>query len=176
MGNTPRRVRALRLFAVLAFVALLAFGPATEHTWPERIFTATLVVLTVLCILFATGRAAFALLVAALVFGALEIAGVLKFTYLQTPVLAPDLEYFINKDTIGVIARYPFLAGVSIAAVVMIPLLLIVAFFGEPPALLRDRTAATRRSIRALGTMAAAVLIAVCLMPEGPFWRVFNQI
>ena len=175
MGNTPRRVRALRLFAVLAFVALLAFGPATEHTWPERIFTATLVVLTVLCILFATGRAAFALLVAALVFGALEIAGVLKFTYLQTPVLAPDLEYFINKDTIGVIARYPFLAGVSIAAVVMIPLLLIVAFFGEPPALLRDRTAATRRSIRALGTMAAAVLIAVCLMPEGPFWRVFNK-
>jgi hypothetical protein len=32
------------------------------------------------------------------------IAGALKFVYLQTPVLAPDLEYFINRDTIGVIA------------------------------------------------------------------------
>lgn len=175
MGNTPRRVRALRLFALVAFVALVALGPMTEHTWPERFFTLTLVVLTALTVLFASARASLALLVAALVFGALEIAGTLKFTYLQTPVLAPDLEYFINKDTIGVIARYPFLAGVCIAAIVLIPVLLIVAFFGEPPSLLRDRPLAVRASVRVLGTLAAAALLSVSLLPNGPFWHVFNK-
>ena len=126
-------MRALRIFAIVLFAALLAFGPLTEHTWPEKAFTATLVLLTVLVVLFATARIAFALLVAALVFGAIEIAGALKFTYLTTPVLAPDLEYFVNRDTIGVIARYPSLLGATLAAVILIPLLLIVAFFGERP-------------------------------------------
>lgn len=175
MVDTPRRVRALRLFALVAFGALIAFGPLTEHTWPERLFTVTLVIATTLCIVFATARIAFALLVAALAFGALIVAGALKFTYLQTPVLAPDLEYFVNKDTIGVIARYPFLAGVCIAAIVLIPALLIVAFFGEPPSLLRDRPVAVRASVRILGALAAAAVLVVSLMPTGPFWRVFNK-
>jgi phosphoglycerol transferase MdoB-like AlkP superfamily enzyme len=175
MGNVPRRVRALRLFALLTFLVLVALGPMTEHTWSERIFTTTLVVLTALCVLFATARAAFALLVAALVFGAIEIAGMLKFTYLQTPVLAPDLEYFINRDTIGVIARYPFLAGVCLAAIILIPLLLIVAFVGEPPSLLRDRPLAVRAAVRVLGALGAAALLSVSLTPDGPFWSVFNK-
>jgi phosphoglycerol transferase MdoB-like AlkP superfamily enzyme len=175
MANTPRRVRVLRLFALVTFLVMIALGPLTEHTWPERLFTATLALATALCVVFATARAALALLVAALVFGALEIAGTLKFTYLQTPVLAPDLVYFIYKDTIGVIARYPVLAGVSIAAIVLIPALLIVAFFGEPPSLLRDRPLAVRGSVRVLGTLAAAALVCVSLMPTGPFWHVFNK-
>jgi phosphoglycerol transferase MdoB-like AlkP superfamily enzyme len=175
MGNTPRRVRALRLFALVAFVAMLALGPLTEHTWTERIFTATLAFEAVLLILFATGRPSFALLVAALVFGAIEIAGTLKFTYLQTPVLAPDLEYFVNRDTIGVIARYPVLLGVSLTAVILIPLLLVVAFFGERAALFPDRPRGVTAAVRVLGTLAAAALLVVSLIPEGPFWRVFNK-
>ncbi len=112
---TSRRMRGRRVFALLAFAVLVALGPMTEHTWPERLFTLVLVALSVLAILFATARVAFALLVPTLVFGAIEIAGTLKFVYLQTPLLAPDLEYFINRDTIDVIARYPA-AGVSVAA------------------------------------------------------------
>src|SRR5689334_7812417 len=131
-GTPSRRVRVLRILALVLFVALFAFGPLTEHTWPEKAFTATLVLLTALMVLFATARIAFALLVAALGFGAIDIAGALKFTYLTTPVLAPDLEYFINRDTIGVIARYPFLLGATLTAVILIPLLLLVSFFGEP--------------------------------------------
>ena len=49
---TSRRVRALRLFALLAFAVLIALGPMTEHTWPERFFTLALVVLSVLIITF----------------------------------------------------------------------------------------------------------------------------
>jgi len=158
--ETPsRRVRVLRIVAVVLFVALLALGPLTEHTWPEKGFTATLVLLTALMVLFATGRTAFALLVAALGFGAIEIAGTLKFTYLTTPLLAPDLEYFVNRDTIGVIARYPFLLGATLTAVILIPALLLVAFFGEPPSLLRDRPRAVRGIVRVLGMLAAAASV-----------------
>jgi hypothetical protein len=58
---------------------------------------------------------------------------------------------------------------------VLIPALLIVAFFGEPPSLLRDRPLAVRGSVRVLGTLAAAALVCVSLMPTGPFWHVFNK-
>jgi phosphoglycerol transferase MdoB-like AlkP superfamily enzyme len=172
---TSRRVRALRVFALIAFVALLGFGPLTEHTWPEKTFTATLVFLTALLVLFATGRIAFALLLAALVFGAIEIAGTLKFTYLITPVLAPDLQYFVTRETIGVIARYPLLLGICLAAVILIPLMLVLAFFGEPASLLRDRPRGVRFATRLLGSCAAAALLTASLIPNGPFWAVFNK-
>ena len=173
--NAPRRVRALRTFALLAFVTLLVLGPMTEHTWPERMFTATLVLLTTLLMLFASARVAFAMLVAALIFGAIELAGVLKFTYLQTPVLAPDLEYFINRETVGVITRYPLLLSICLAALILIPLLLIVAFAGEKASLLKYRPAGIRAITRLLGTLAAGALLFVSLMPEGPFRDVFNK-
>ena len=131
--------------------------------------------LTALLISFATARFALAMLVAALVFGAIEIAGMLKFIYLQTPVLAPDLQYFINRDTIGVIARYPTLAGVCLAAVILIPVLLLVAFFGEHPSLLRHRPKSVRALVRVLGTVAVAALLLVSLSPDGPFWAVYNK-
>jgi len=173
--NTSRRVRVLRIIALAAFAAMLAFGPLTEHTWPERSFTATLALLTALLVVFLTGRTALALLVAALVFGSLEIAGALKFVYLQTPVLAPDLEYFINRDTIGVIVRYPTLLGICLAAVILIPALLIIAFFGEPASVLREHSRGVRAAARVLGACAAAALLTVSLIPAGPFWSVFNK-
>lgn len=173
--TTTRRARVLRTLALFAFVAMLAFGPATEHTWAERLFTLSLVLLSVLLVLFATARVALALLVAALVFGAIEIAGTLKFVYLTTPVLAPDLEYFVNRETIGVIARYPLLLAVCLAAIVLIPLLLILAALDEPATLLRDRRRLVRGAARLLGTLASAALLLVCLMPGGPFSAVFNK-
>ncbi|HEX5124606.1 MAG TPA: sulfatase-like hydrolase/transferase [Rhodanobacteraceae bacterium] len=175
IATTPRRVRVLRVIALVAFLALVALGPMTEHTWIERLFTLALALEVALLFAFATARFAFALFVATLVFGAIEIAGALKFVYLQTPVLAPDLEYFVNKDTIGVIARYPTLLAASLAAVIGIPLLLVVAFVGEQPSLLQTRPRSVRAIARVLGTFAAAAVLIVSLMPSGPFWRVFNK-
>jgi phosphoglycerol transferase MdoB-like AlkP superfamily enzyme len=172
---TSRRVHALRIFALVVFVAMLGLGPLTEHTWPEKFFTTTLVFLTALLVLFATARIAFALLLAALAFGAIELAGTLKFTYLITPVLAPDLQYFVNRETIGVLARYPLLLGICVTAVILIPLLLILAFFGEPASLLRDRPRPVRFATRLLGTCAAAALLLASLTPNGPFSAIFNK-
>jgi hypothetical protein len=154
---------------------MFALGPLAEHTTDEKIFAATLALFTLLVALFASARLAFALLLTALLFGAIELAGTLKFLYLTTPLLAPDLEYFLNSGTIAVIARYPLLLGISIAAIVLIPLLLVLAFLGERAALLVQHARAVRIGARVLGTLAAACLLVVCLAPNGPFNGVFNK-
>jgi phosphoglycerol transferase MdoB-like AlkP superfamily enzyme len=168
------RTALLLMIALLAFVALFAFGPLGEHTAIEKVFAAMLVLVSLLLVLFASARAAFSLLVVALFFGAIEIAGTLKFMYLTTPLLAPDLEYF-NFGTIEVITHYPLLLGVSVAALILIPLLLLLSFFGERAALLVTRPRALRIGARLLGTVAAACLLMTCLAPKGPFSAVFNK-
>ncbi len=168
------RTPLLRVIAFVAFLALFVFGPMGENTTPEKIFAATLVLTALLVVLFASARSAFALLVVALFFGALETAARLKFMYLTTPLMAPDLEYF-NIGTIDVITHYPLLLGVSIAALILIPLLLVLSFFGERAELFPSRPRALRVGVRGLGTLAAGCLLVVCLMPSGPFNALFNK-
>lgn len=176
LSTAPRsRLGLLRVFAVLAFVALLVLGPMTENTLAEKVFAATLALLSFLLVFFASARFSFALLLVALVFGAIELAGVLKFLYLTTPLLAPDLEYFINRDTLQVIARYPLLLGTSVAAAVLFPLLLIGSFVGERCSLFLRQSRASRFFARALGATASALLLVVCLSPDGPFSAIFNK-
>jgi len=172
----PRsRTGTLRAFALLAFIALLVFGPFSENTTDEKIFALALVLLGLLAALFATARVAFPLLLASLLFGVIELAGRLKFLYLQMPLLAPDLQYFVNEGTIEVITHYPLLLGVSIGAIVLVPLLLVLSFLGEKPTLLRAQPRRVRATVRVLGTLAALALLAVCLIPRGPFNAVFNK-
>lgn len=172
---TPRRTRALRAFAALAFAALVAFGPLTENTGAEKVFASTVIGLALLAVLFASARIAFSLIAVSLLFGAIEIAGILKFRYLTTPLLAPDLEYFVNSGTLEVFSHYPLLLGVGLAAIVLIPTLLIASFLGERPALLPASPRPVRAFVRAFGSLAAAAALAVVLRPSGPFNGVFNK-
>src|SRR5689334_14707826 len=171
----PRRTRWLRAFAFAAFAALVVFGPLAENTLDEKVFASALVLLGLLAAAFASARVAFALLLVSLLFGAVEVAGRLKFLYLQTPVLAPDLQYFVNSGTIEVITHYPLLLGVSIAAIVLIPLLLALSFAGERPALFAARPRAQRAAARVAGALAACGLLVVCVDPQGPFNGVFDK-
>ncbi|MEO5559217.1 MAG: sulfatase-like hydrolase/transferase [Dokdonella sp.] len=170
-----RHTRFLRAFGFIAFLALLAFGPLTEHTTDEKIFAATLVLLALVMMLFASARIAFSLLLVSIFFGVIELAGVLKFLFLQTPLLAPDLEYFVNSGTIEVISHYPLLLGLSIAALILVPLLLVASFLGERAYRMAAQPRAVRFGMRVLGTVAAAWLLAVCTKPDGPFTAVFNK-
>jgi phosphoglycerol transferase MdoB-like AlkP superfamily enzyme len=173
---SPRsRSGYLRAFALLAFTALLAFGPVSEHTTNEKVFALVLVLLGLVATLFASARMAFALLLTSLLFGSIELAGRLKFLYLQTPLLAPDLQYFVNEGTIEVITHYPLLLGVSIGAIVLVPLLLVLSFLGEKPELLGAQPRRVRATVRLLGTLAALALLVTCLIPHGPFNAVFNK-
>ena len=170
-----RRSAFLLAFALLAFAALVVFGPLAENTVREKVFAGTLVLLGLLASAFATARAAFSLLLTSLIFGAVEIAGRLKFLYLQTPVLAPDLRYFVNEGTIEVITHYPLLLGVGIGAVVLAPLLLVLAFVRERPSLLAGHPRVVRAGARVSGAAAALVLLVACLQPQGPFSAVFDK-
>jgi len=169
------RTGLLRAFALVAFAATFALGPLTEHTATERIFAGTLMAASLLVVLFASGRLAFALLLVGLFFGAIELAGTLKFMYLTTPLLAPDLEYLVNSGTIEVVSHYPLLLGVSLAALALVPLLLAVSFFGERATLFAAWPRPARVAARACGALAAAGVLAACLSPYGPFAAVFNK-
>ncbi len=170
-----RRTLALRVFALLAFAAMFALGPLTEHTANEKLFAGTLALVSLLLVLFASGRLAFSLLLAALFFGVVELAGTLKFMYLMTPLMAPDLEYFVNRDTLEVISHYPLLLGAGISAVVLVPVLLIGAFMAERNLLLTARPRMLRIGVRVLGSAAAVAVLAACLTSTGPFKAVFNK-
>jgi phosphoglycerol transferase MdoB-like AlkP superfamily enzyme len=162
------------MIALLAFLALFALGPLGEHAAIEKSFAATLVLGSLVLVLFASARSAFSLFAVALFFGAIEIASALKFMYLTMPLLAPDLEYF-NLGTLEVITRYPLLLGASVAALIVIPLLLGLSFYAEHAGLLVTRPRALRIGVRCLGTLAAGAVLTACLAPNGPFSAVFNK-
>jgi len=172
---TPRRTRALRAFAAILFVALVAFGPLTENTGAEKLFALSVIGLALLALLFASARIAFSLIAVSLLFGAIEIAGVLKFRYLTTPLLAPDLEYFVNSGTLEVFSHYPLLLAVGLGALVLVPTLLVVSFLGERAWLLPRAPRLARFGIRVFGALAAVAMLVVSLRPNGPFNGVFDK-
>ncbi|MBX3699505.1 MAG: LTA synthase family protein [Dokdonella sp.] len=171
----PRRPHALRVFAALAFAALVVLGPLTENTGSEKLFALSVVLATLLLLLFASARIAFALMSVSLLFGAIELAGVLKFKYLTTPLLAPDLEYFVNSGTLEVFSHYPLLLAVGLATLVLVPLLLVITFRCERAALLPARPRAVRALVRVAGAALAAWGLTLMLSADGPFAGVFNK-
>ena len=177
-ATTPALRRAavvLRVAAPLSFAALLVAGPLAENTAREILFAATLVLIALVGLLFAGARVGFALLATSIAFGTIELAGRIKFAYLMTPLLAPDLDYFVNADTAEVISHYPALLAGCVSILLLVPLLLAGAWRVETPAELGGRTRLERGSLRTLGAVSAVVLLAACLQPRGPFHAVFNK-
>ncbi len=170
-----RRRRLLRFLAVAAFLALLGLVPLTEKAWLEKAYGLVIVCSTMLFLLFVSARLAFALLLTTLVYGLLAGISMLKFEYLLTPVLAPDLRYTLNRDTLELIGRYPILLAVSLLTAALIPLLLLPAWLGESTQGWTRQGRARAATIRITGALASAALFALCLAPQGPFSRVFNK-
>lgn len=166
---------ALRAFALVAYIAMLIGVPLAEKLVIENAFALAIVGTLTLTLLFATARVAFSLLVAALLFGALATASMLKLEFLMTPALAPDLKYYFNWQTIEVISRYPILLGFSVIVGILVPLLLIPAWRWDsvPERLRLDLWQA--RVLRASGLLASAAVLIVCLIPSGPFAQAYNK-
>lgn len=170
-----RRRRGIRIFSVLAFAAALVFAPLSETALLEKMFALTLVCASALLLLFLTARLAFSLLLTALVYSVLKGSSMLKFAYMLTPVLAPDLHYYLNRDTVELIGRYPLLLAFTLAMLALIPLILVPAWVWETT---RGWTAPGRlraTTLRVVGACASIALVAVSLSPQGPFARVFNK-
>ncbi len=175
--DTPavRRARFPTIFAATAFIVLLAAGPMSNGELPEQLFGVALILDVTLLIAFLTRRIAFSLAFASIVFGGLLIAGTLKFHYLTTPLLAPDLVYFVNKDLLDVATRYPSIMIALVGGAILIPGLLVIAWWLDPPRLFASLRTSTRRLVQTFGAVATLALVFVIDSPQGPFGDVFAK-
>jgi phosphoglycerol transferase MdoB-like AlkP superfamily enzyme len=175
MIATPRRTRLLIVIAGLAFATVLLLGPLNGTPWNERCFAIALICDFALLIGFLSRRPAFALTVPTIIFGGLQIAGALKFTYLTTPLLAPDLFYFLNRDLLDVATRYPSVMMALIGGAILIPGSMILAWRLDRPVLFAHLRPLARRWLQALGAIVAIVLLVAIDSPGGPFADVFEK-
>ncbi len=174
-ASLPRRSKLLFLIALVAFGLLIIFGPLSEATWIERAFSATLILANVAFIAFLTRRLLFAFILPTVIFGGILIASAMKFHYLTTPLMAPDLVYFVNRDLLDVALHYPPILLAVACALVAIPGLLILAWRWGRPTLLERLAPPRRRYARVAGVLAALAIIALAAWPRGPFAAVFEK-
>ena len=153
LPSLDRRGLLLHLLALLAYIAMLQYGPLSEGTREERVYTSVLSGGLCVLLLCLTRRVAFSLIATAGLFSLLLTSSVLKVTYLTTPLLAPDLIYFVNADTLEVILRYPLLLIASFLGLVMLPLALVGIWRIDRPQLLPDWKPWLRRGVLAAGTL-----------------------
>ena len=161
----------LLAFAVAVFLVTLRFGPLAEQTTIECVFASLILAGLVLFAIAASGRVAFGLLAGSLPMLLLVIAANLKFRYLSTPLLAPDLVYYFNAEIAQTLLRYPFIMAAIAIAVVLVPLLLVALWRGD----FRPGRNLATRCARALGVVAAIALLAVTLHPRGPFASIYDK-
>ena len=159
------------VLALAVLLATLRFGPLAEQTTIERAFAGCILAGCVLLAVAASGRLAFGLCAGSLPMLLLVSAANLKFRYLSTPVLAPDLVYYFNADTGATLLRYPFILAAIATALVLVPSLLVLAWRAGR----RPRPVPAVRLARALGATSALVLLVVVLSPRGPFAQVYDK-
>ncbi|HJU39010.1 MAG TPA: sulfatase-like hydrolase/transferase [Tahibacter sp.] len=170
-----RRSLLLHLLAVLAYVVMLVHGPWSEGTPHERVYTTVLSGSFCVLLVFLTRRVAFSLIATAGLFGLILASSVLKVTYLTTPLLAPDLVYFVNPDTLEVIARYPLLMIAAFLGLVILPLALVGIWRIDSPTLFASLDRWLRRGLVALGALACGGALAAVLVPNGPFADIYGK-
>src|SRR5690348_13783996 len=155
------------LLALGAAMLACAFwnGPLAEGTSAECLFAASVLGGIVLFAIALSGRLAFGLVAGSLPMLLLEVAANLKFKYLATPLLAPDLIYYFNRQILDTLLNYPFLIGAILLALVITPLILVMAWRGDrkPPRGWRLRT------LRGAGAAAGIAALVISMNPNGPF-------
>lgn len=155
------------LLAMGAAMLACAFwnGPLAEGTSGECLFAASVLGGMVLLAIAVSGRIAFGLIAGSLPMLLLEIAANLKFKYLATPLLAPDLIYYFNRQILDTLLNYPFLIGAIALALIAVPVILIVAWRGD-----RKPSRSWRmRGVRGAGAMAGLAVLVIGMNPHGPF-------
>ena len=157
---------ALALPVLLATVWL---GPLGEHTARETAFAACILGGSILLAIAASRRLTFGVVAGCLPMLLLVIAADLKFRYLSTPLLAPDLVYYFNAEIGETLLRYPFIMAAIAATIVLVPLLLVLVWQGD------TRLALKFHGQRAAMLAAAVGVLIVTLYPRGPFAQVYEK-
>jgi phosphoglycerol transferase MdoB-like AlkP superfamily enzyme len=147
----------------------------TEATWIERTFSLTLILATCCLLALTTRRLIFAFALPTVIFGGVLISSYMKFHYLTTPLLAPDLVYFVNRDLVEVATRYPPIMLAIVTAVILIPTVLILAWRWDRPSFLARLAQPWRGCARIGGTVAVIIVLLLAAWPRGPFAAVFDK-
>lgn len=174
-ASLPRRNRIFAGLVLIAFLALVICGPLIEATWIECAFSLTLLIAFVVLVALLTRRPIFSLALAVVLFGGVLISSSMKFHYLTTPLLAPDLVYFVNRDLVEVAMRYPPIMIGIVSAALLIPTLLVLAWRWDRPTLLANVTPPRRRYARIGGAAVTVAAILLAAWPRGPFAAVFEK-
>lgn len=169
----------LLVLAIVVLLATLRFGPLAEQTRAEVWFAIAILAGMITFAIAASGRLAFGLVAGCLPMLLVVIAANLKFQYLSTPLLAPDLVYYFNAEIAQTLLQYPFIMAAIVAALLLVPLLLVGLWRGDA----RPRPDTRVRGVRAAGAIAALVGLGVVVAPTGPFggvyakgmWRAMND-
>ena len=140
----------------------------------ERLFG---VALLVDCALLVASHAPtdFALALPSIIFGGLLIAGTLKFHYLTTPLLAPDLVYFVNRDLLEVATRYPSIMIALVGGAILVPGLLAARLVARSAAPARSAVTTAAPVLQSSALLRAFALVFVIDSPRGPFDDVFAK-
>lgn len=171
----PKRTRIITGIALVGFAALFVTGPLDQAALVERLFASTLLLTSIVAIALATCRFAFAIALPCVIFGGVQVASVLKFHYLTTPLLAPDLVYFLNRDLFEVATHYPSIMFALVGGGILIPGLLMLAWNLDRPCLFAGMRPTPRRAMRITGVLAAIALLLAIDSPAGPFNAVFEK-
>jgi phosphoglycerol transferase MdoB-like AlkP superfamily enzyme len=158
-------------FALAVLLVTVRFGPLTEQTTLECVFAGCILSGCVLLAIAASGRLAFGLFAGCVPMLLLVIAANLKFRYLSTPLLAPDLFYYFNVEIGETLLRYPFILAAIVAALVLVPLLLVLLWRGDR----KPGAVPAVHGARVSGVLVAVVMLIVVLSPRGPFARIYDK-
>ena len=155
----------LLFFGAALFVCTFVNGPLAEGTTAESAFAAVILCALALAAIALSGRIAFGLIAGSAPMLLLEIAANLKFKYLATPLLAPDLFYYVDRQFVLTLLNYPLLLAATALALIALPLLLIATWRSD----IRPDADWRMRGARVLGMCAAIVASIVAMNPAGPF-------
>lgn len=158
-------------FALAVLLVTVRFGPLAEQTTLECVFAGCILSGCVLLAIAASGRLAFGLFAGCVPMLLLVIAANLKFRYLSTPLLAPDLFYYFNVEIGETLLRYPFILAAIVAALVLVPLLLVLLWRGDR----KPGAVPAVRGARVSGVLVAVVMLIAVLSPRGPFARIYDK-
>lgn len=170
MDDAKRWHRALAVvLGIGAFSLSLWYLLPNETDLQARVFCASLAFALALFVAVLCGRAGFGFLIAGAFGGCVWLGTTLKMAYLHEPLMAPDLHYFFNLQTLDVVAHYPGIA--RRCALVMLGSIALATFAWR----LESPGGWHRRRWRTfLGcSLLALVPLGLVAWPKGPFRSVY---
>lgn len=157
-----------QLSGLAALVVALNYVLTNESGSVEQYFCISLALALALAIAVASGRPGLGMVLAGGTIGAMSLAAKIKLMYLHVPLMAPDLRYFLNLDTLAVLTKYPPLLRKVVAALLVAAMGIFVLWRLESPGLWRGR----RRWWFPASAVATLPLL-LFLWPAGPFHGVY---